>query len=158
MYKVLFVCLGNICRSPAAEGYFIHHVSEQGLTDHFEIDSAGTSGFHAGEKADRRMREASSRRGVPLPSLSRKFLQADFDLFDLVVVMDDSNLGNVLALAADDEEKSRVVKLTDYCPEFGETEVPDPYYGGASGFEYVLDMVDAGAKNLLKKIRDEQGF
>lgn len=149
--KVLFVCLGNICRSPAAEGVFIHLIAEKGISDEFEVDSAGTSSFHVGERADSRMREHASMRGIELPSRARQFIAQDFKDFDAIIVMDDSNYQNCVRLASNDEQKEKVIKMADFCPKSGESEVPDPYYGGAAGFEKVLDMVHEGCENLLKK-------
>lgn len=157
--KVLFVCLGNICRSPAAEGVFLHLLKEKGLSEHFEVDSAGTSSFHVGERADPRMREHAKKRGIELPSRARQFVARDFDDFDAIVVMDESNYRNCLALAEEKEGqgvlkekiKEKLLKMADFCPQSGLSEVPDPYYGGAAGFEKVLDMVQEGSENLLKK-------
>lgn len=149
--KVLFVCLGNICRSPAAEGVFLHILEERGLSEHFIVDSAGTSSFHVGERADSRMREHALKRGIELPSRARQFVQEDFNNFDAIIVMDDSNYQNCLKLASSAEEKQKVLKMAEFCPESGLSEVPDPYYGGAQGFEQVLDMVQEGCENLLVK-------
>lgn len=149
--KVLFVCLGNICRSPAAEGVFLHILKERDLRSEFHVDSAGTSSFHVGEKADARMRDHASRRGIELPSRARQFVAEDFKKFDAIIVMDDSNFHNCLKLASDEEDKTKILKMADYCPLTGLSEVPDPYYGGAQGFEQVLDMVQEGCENLLKK-------
>ncbi len=149
--KVLFVCLGNICRSPAAEGVFLHVLDERGLSSQFVVDSAGTSSFHVGERADARMREHAGRRGIELPSRARQFVANDFKTFDAIIVMDDSNYENCLKLAKSDEDQKRLLKMADFCPQSGLSEVPDPYYGGAQGFEQVLDMVQEGCENLLKK-------
>jgi protein-tyrosine phosphatase len=148
--KVLFVCLGNICRSPAAEGVFLHRIAELGIASEFEVDSAGTSSFHVGERADPRMREHALKRGIELPSRARQFISSDFINFDAIVVMDDSNYQNCLRLAEGEDDKKKLIKLADHCPQSGLTEVPDPYYGGAGGFEKVLDMVQEGSDNLLK--------
>lgn len=149
--KVLFVCLGNICRSPAAEGVFLHILGQRGLESQFTVDSAGTSSFHVGERADSRMRDHATRRGIELPSRARQFLAKDFVDFDAIIVMDDSNYSNCLKLAKDDEHREKLIKMADFCPQSGLTEVPDPYYGGAQGFEKVLDMVQEGCENLLSK-------
>ena len=148
--KVLFVCLGNICRSPAAEGVFLHRIKELGISSKFEVDSAGTSSFHVGERADPRMREHASKRGIELPSRARQFIKSDFKNFDAIIVMDDSNYQNCLRLAGGEDEENKVYKMADFCPQSGLSEVPDPYYGGADGFEQVLDMVQEGSDNLLK--------
>ncbi len=151
MIKVLFVCLGNICRSPAAEGVLLHLIRERGWEDKYEVDSAGTSGHHDGERADPRMRTHAKARGIELPSISRKFLPEDFRRFDWIVVMDNSNYRNCLKLASHEEDKGKILKMADFTPSFSDDEVPDPYYGGAQGFEHVLDMVNEGCENLLKK-------
>lgn len=149
--KVLFVCLGNICRSPAAEGVFIHLIKQLGLENQFTVDSAGTSSFHVGEPADSRMRNHASLRGIELPSRARQFLAQDFEDFDWIITMDDSNYKNCLKFATKDHHKEKLLKMSDFAPESGLSEVPDPYYGGAEGFEVVLDMVTEGSKNLIKK-------
>lgn len=149
--KVLFVCLGNICRSPAAEGVFLHLIQEKGLQDKFQVDSAGTSSFHVGEPADTRMRNHASQRGIELPSRARKFVSSDFEEFDWIIVMDDSNYKNCLRLAQSDSHKEKLLKMADFAPKTGLLEVPDPYYGGAEGFEVVLNMVTEGSENLIKK-------
>lgn len=149
--KVLFVCLGNICRSPAAEGVFLHQLEQADLLKKYTVDSAGTSAHHAGEWADQRMRSHAQARGIELKSISRQFIESDFDNFDLIVVMDDQNYKNCASLAHNDEHLSKLVRMTDFTPSFSEKEVPDPYYGGAAGFDHVLDMVEEGCSNLIKK-------
>ena len=149
--KILFVCLGNICRSPAAEGAFLHLVKEKGLEDQFEIDSAGTSAYHEGEPADARMREAGERRGFALKSRARVFKEDDFKKFDKIFVMDKSNLKNVLKLAKSSEDESKVRLFGELAHKHEETEVPDPYFGGEKGFEKVLDMVENASSNFIKE-------
>lgn len=151
--NLLFVCLGNICRSPAAEAAMIKILVREGLEGQITVDSAGTSAYHAGEKADRRMREHGTRRDLNLASKSRQFTLEDFENFDLIIVMDNSNYKNVLSLDVNNKYADKVVKMTDYCNEHNEKEVPDPYYDGESGFEKVLDMVTNGCENLLSDIR-----
>lgn len=153
--RVLFVCLGNICRSPTAEGVFKHLTTQKSLNEEFIIDSAGTSGHHDGEMADSRMIEHASRRGIELTSLSRKFVTQDFDNFDYIIGMDDSNLRNIERLARNEDDKRKVSKMTDYCSDSKYDEVPDPYYGGADGFEVVLDLVIDASNGLLEKIKGE---
>lgn len=150
--KVLFVCLGNICRSPAAEGVFLHYLEKQGTLDQFYVDSAGTSGFHRGERADSRMRESAKRRGIELPSLSRQFIASDFEKFDYIIAMDPSNQKNCLKLASNDEQKNKVVEMISFVKNSTRLEIPDPYYGGPEGFEEVLDMLEDGMKNLYQFI------
>lgn len=150
--KVLFVCLGNICRSPAAEGVFKHIVEREGLTDKFFIDSAGTFGGHVSSKADSRMREAASRRGYDLTSRSRKIKYDDYEDFDMIIVMDDMNYENVHRLAPNRECYEKIYRMRDFCKETKVSHVPDPYYEGREGFEIVLDILEDGCENLLKEI------
>ncbi len=151
--KVLFVCLGNICRSPAADGIFHELVKKENLQDSFFIDSAGTSAFHAGEKADPRMREAAAQRGYKLESISRQFVKDDFKEFDFIIAMDESNKRNMLKLASTDAERNKVSMMSDYCTTYEIREVPDPYYGNGDGFNYVIDILEDGCSELLKKIK-----
>ncbi|AYF43636.1 MULTISPECIES: low molecular weight protein-tyrosine-phosphatase [Halobacteriovorax] len=151
--KILFVCLGNICRSPAADGVLVHKVREQGLESVIEVDSAGTSAYHAGEAADKRMREHAFRRGYLLTSTARGFNKDDFEKFDLILAMDKSNYRNILELNPNQEQKKKVELFCDYCTgEYASyEEVPDPYYGGARGFEEVLNLVENGVEEILRR-------
>jgi protein-tyrosine phosphatase len=153
MKKILFVCLGNICRSPAAEGVFKEYIISKKLQQYFSVDSCGTSAFHQGQRADKRIRAAASKRGIELTSLSRAFQKVDFLEFDLIIAMDDSNYENLMTEAIDDQQRNCVVKFCDYLEVLQYTEVPDPYYGGEQGFETVLDILQDGSKNLLKEIQ-----
>lgn len=151
--KVLFVCLGNICRSPAAEGVFTNKVKERGLEYAFEIDSAGTAGYHAGEPADKRMQQHALKRGYNLTSISRKFNPAvDFDKFDWVVAMDNENVSNLKRMARGPEDVAKISKMTDFRKIWNYTEIPDPYYGGYEGFELVLDLLEDACEGLLEKL------
>lgn len=150
--RVLFVCLGNICRSPAAEGVFRHLVTEAGLTNRFTIDSAGTGAWHEGEKADRRMRQAAERRGIALTSIARQVTADDFERFDHVFAMDASNLRTLRSLAPP-EHRDKIRLFRDADPEAPGEDVPDPYYGGADGFEDVLDIVTRTGRVLLDELR-----
>lgn len=152
-YKILFVCLGNICRSPAAEGIMKHLVEKQHLTDKIEVDSAGTSGYHIGELPDPRMRRHGARRDYVFDSRSRRFSPDDFDNFDLIVTMDDSNYHNVISLAPDLESKNKVHRMTEYSQQFNHDHIPDPYYSGADGFELVLDLLEDACQGLLTKVK-----
>lgn len=152
-YKVLFVCMGNICRSPTAEGVFRRHVEEAGLGDLVHVDSAGTHAYHVGEGADRRALAAAERRGYSLAGIrARRVTGEDFQRFDLLLAMDGDNLAHLRDLAeAGQREKARLF-LTYGSREM--TEVPDPYYGGSKGFEHVLDLIEDAASGLLVAVRN----
>lgn len=148
--KVLFVCLGNICRSPAAEGIFRDLVEKRDLTDRFVIDSAGLYGGHAGDLPDRRMRVHAFQRGYSLIHRSRPVKISDFEDFDLIIGMDDSNYDRLRAFAPTLEDREKVVRMIDFVKGFPQYDcVPDPYYDGAEGFETVLNLLEDGCSNLL---------
>jgi protein-tyrosine phosphatase len=152
--RVLFVCMGNICRSPTAEGVMRSLVREQGLEDRIEIDSAGTGGWHVGEPPDARATEAARRRGIALEGAARQIVPEDFERFDLIVAMDRENLRGLLAMAPDEAAANRVRLLREFDPDAsGDLDVPDPYYGGDRGFETVLDHVQAACRGLLEELR-----
>ena len=151
--SVLFVCLGNICRSPLAEGIFIHLVEQAGLTDRFEIDSAGTGSWHVGEQPDARASLVASQHGVDLPSRARQLTEDDLDRFDYVIAMDRENLRNIERMADATGSDAEVQLLRDYDAEGEGGEVPDPYYGGASGFETVYTMVHRSCQGLLRHLK-----
>jgi len=148
--------MGNICRSPLAHGRFEHLVEEEGLTGRIEVDSAGTHAYHIGEPPDPRSQQTAARRGIDLSGQrGRKVSSADFEEFDYVLAMDEDNLAILLSLApAEHRHKARL--FLEFAPELEESEVPDPYYGGASGFEHVYDLIDAAAKGLLLHIREQR--
>lgn len=148
--KILMVCLGNICRSPIAEGILRQKAREQGLR--IETDSAGTSSFHIGEAPDRRMRTTAKENGVDIDDLrARQFVPADFDRFDLIYAMDQSNYNNIIALAGSEDEKAKVkMILNEVNPESNEA-VPDPYYGGEEGFQHVFDLLDEATNVIIEK-------
>ncbi|WP_281615845.1 low molecular weight protein-tyrosine-phosphatase [Flammeovirga sp. SubArs3] len=150
--NIIFVCLGNICRSPLADGLMHHIVQEKGLSDYFNIDSAGTYAGHAGERADSRMRQTANSHGVELLSRARQFTTEDFDIFNHIVVMDDSNYQNVIRLAKSDEEKEKVFKLRSYDNNKSNSDVDDPYYGGIEGFENCYQVVLESVNNLLENL------
>lgn len=152
--RILFVCLGNICRSPAAEAVFRRLVDEAGLSDHIEIDSAGTYGGHAGELPDPRMRAAASRRGYELTHRARPIREEDFDRFDRILVMDDSNYEQVHRLAPSRRQAEKIDRMIAFC-KTDRTYVPDPYYEGHEGFELVLDLLEEGCAALLEEVRRE---
>jgi protein-tyrosine phosphatase len=151
--KILFVCLGNICRSPAAEAIFTHLVEQKGLSHLFEIDSAGLNGYHNGEPADSRMIKEASGRGYKITSISRKVDQiSDFQKYDMLIGMDNSNYNNLKRLAAKTATEHKVYRMVDFDTERKYTEVPDPYYGGREGFQRVLDILEECSNGLIKKM------
>jgi protein-tyrosine phosphatase len=152
--RILFVCMGNICRSPTAEGVMRRLLEEAGLTDRVEVESAGTGGWHVGEPPDERATLAARRRGVTLAGAARQVRAADFRDFDLLIAMDRANLRELLAAAPDEEAAERVRLLREFDPaSSGDLDVPDPYFGGDRGFETVLDMVEAACRGLLDELR-----
>ena len=153
--KILFVCLGNICRSPSAEGIMKEKVKAAGLEKIFEIDSAGMHGYHEGELPDSRMRAHAFRRGYNLVSRSRPVKTKDFFDFDLIIGMDDSNISQLMQKAPDVESREKIHRMTDYCKKFSHDHVPDPYYGGSNGFELVLDLLEDACEGLLEELRIE---
>ena len=159
--RVVFVCLGNICRSPLAEGVFRELVRREGLEERFEIDSAGTSNYHIGEQPDPRTVATARRRGLVLDHAARQFVAEDLETFDYVLAMDASNLGKVekLARSRGGAGRAEVRLLREFDPEAGDDlEVPDPWFGGEEGFEAVQDMVERAAEGLLERIRREHGL
>ena len=149
--SVLFVCLGNICRSPAAEGILQALVDEQDRQAEVVVDSAGTAGYHDGKQADARMIAAAKNRGIDLTSISRKLLPTDLDQFDLVIAMDRENLADIQRLSSD--PTATIKLLSEYLGDDWPSDVPDPYYGGGDGFEYVLDMLAAACPAILDELR-----
>ncbi|MGI9281530.1 MAG: low molecular weight protein-tyrosine-phosphatase [Endozoicomonas sp.] len=153
MIKVLFVCLGNICRSPTAHGVFVHQVELAGLSDRIEVDSAGTSGWHKEAEPDGRSMKEAARLGYDLSFIrSRQVDISDFDEFDYVLAMDESNLSDLLAMCP--PEHRHKVQLFLSFSNVSESEVPDPYYGGAQGFSDVLSLVEQGGQALLEHIQN----
>jgi protein-tyrosine phosphatase len=150
---VLFVCLGNICRSPLAEGVFRHLVSEAGLEDDFEIDSAGTGAWHVGERPDHRSIAVAARHGVDLPGRARQVTRDDLTHFDRVVAMDHENLRALEGMGGGSNGQGRIHLLRDYDPEGTGGDVPDPYYGGTDGFEVVYQMVRRSCERLMEELR-----
>jgi len=156
--KVLFVCMGNICRSPTAEGVFAKLIAERGLTHFFSIDSAGTHAYHVGEAPDLRAQRAARERGVELAGIrARKVVFGDFEDFDFLLAMDNDNYGALMA-ACPDEHKKKIRYFLDFAPHLDVLEVPDPYYGGSYGFERVLDLVEAASEGFLQHLHEAGGF
>ena len=158
-YNLLFVCLGNICRSPAAQGVMQRLVDERGLTDRFYIDSAGMGGWHVCDLPDKRMRVHARSRGYELTHRARKVQSRDFDDFDLIVGMDASNVDELRDLVATIEQQDKVVMMGDDIRQYPHYDhVPDPYYEGSEGFELVLDLLEDSCENLLDRILEQNNI
>ena len=156
MVKVLFVCLGNICRSPTAEGVFHHLVEKRGLGGRVTVDSAGTGAWHIGSPPDRRAQAAARRRGVDLSGQrARQAKTGDFHRFDYILAMDADNHRNLAKMCPPGEEH-RLHLFLDFAPKLKTSDVPDPYYGGDGGFEAVLDMIEAASEGLLADIQENR--
>jgi protein-tyrosine phosphatase len=154
--RILFVCLGNICRSPTAEGVMRSLVAQAGLEDSIELDSAGTGAWHVGSPPDQRATAAAGDRGVVLEGAARQVRAADFDDFDLLIAMDSANLRDLRALAHDEEQRAKVRLLREFDPASAgsaDLDVPDPYYGSGDGFAEVFELVRAACEGLLTQIR-----
>src|SRR5699024_177919 len=150
-FKICFVCLGNICRSPTAQGVFQHLVDERGLSDYFEIDSSGTSAYHEGESANSHSQSTANKHGIELHSKARRFKSYDLDYFDLIIPIDNENLANINRMGQDKQE--HIVELMrDFDPEKGNEEVPDPYNGGNDGFERVFGIIKRSSEQLLDEL------
>jgi protein-tyrosine phosphatase len=156
--SVCFVCLGNICRSPTAEGVFTKLVTDAGLREKIAIDSAGTGAWHKGELADLRARQEAEKRGIELRSVARQITRADFDRHDLLVAMDRTNVADLQALARNSSDREKIVLFRSFDPlSPSDGEIPDPYYGGPDGFARVFDMCAAASKGLLAHMRKTYG-
>lgn len=149
MPRLLFVCLGNICRSPAAENVMRHTLIKAGKESQFQLDSAGTAGWHIGKIPDSRMRRTLQARGIPVSGRARQFCKEDFEHFDLILTMDESNYSDVISLAQTPSQKEKVRPFSDFLSQFTEAEVPDPYYGEQNGFDYVTDLLIDGCQQIL---------
>ena len=159
MKRILFICLGNICRSPAADGIMRHLVSERGLDGEFLIDSAGIGSWHAGELPDHRMRRQGERHGYNFNHRARQFSATDFDRFDLVVVMDQENFYDVNRQARTDADRRKIVRMSDYLQHHpGQHTIPDPYYGDMCDFEYVIELLEDACGGLLGKLTKTENF
>jgi low molecular weight protein-tyrosine phosphatase len=156
-HRILFVCLGNICRSPMAEGVFRRVAEEEGLIDRFEIDSAGLGDWHIGQAPDHRAQKAARSRGVDISDQSaRQVVDEDFERFDLLLVMDRSNYAELKARAPH-EARAKIRPFLDFAPHVGTSDVPDPFFGGAEGFDHALDLIEAASRGLLASLTAEDG-
>lgn len=154
MKQVLFVCLGNICRSPSAEAVFKALIEKNGLDREFQCDSAGTLAYHAGEPADYRMKQFAQKRGYCLTSISRPIdAEHDFDRFDYIIGMDQQNVRDLKALARNMNDMKKICLMTDFCSTIKHNAVPDPYFGGDAGFELVLDILEDACEGLIRKLQ-----
>ncbi|PIQ09381.1 MAG: protein tyrosine phosphatase [Ignavibacteriales bacterium CG18_big_fil_WC_8_21_14_2_50_31_20] len=152
MIKILFVCLGNICRSPSGEAVMNALIERNNLRDRIACDSAGTIAYHTGEPADARMQKHAIKRGYNLTSIARQIKLNDFERFNFIIAMDRDNYRNILALDVEGKYKDKVKLMMDFAIEHSDNDVPDPYYGGEQGFEYVLDLLEDACLGLLKHI------
>ena len=156
--KILFVCLGNICRSPAAQGIMESYIKDSGMENSIYVDSAGTIAYHTGEEADPRMKTCASNRGYELTHRARKFdPNKDFNDFDYIIVMDNDNYNDIKLLDKNDKYRNRIYKMAHFINKINVDAVPDPYYLAAEGFENVLDILEDGCSTLLEKVKNEIG-
>ncbi|MCP5146112.1 MAG: low molecular weight phosphotyrosine protein phosphatase [Gammaproteobacteria bacterium] len=153
--SVLFVCMGNICRSPAGENVMRAQLEQVGLADVIRCDSAGTAAYHVGEPPDQRMIATGQRRGYPMTGTARKVTRQDLDDFDLVLAMDDDNYHHLLNMSGD-APKHDIRRFCEFLTHFEDSAVPDPYYGGAAGFDYVIDLLEDGCAHLITMIRRQR--
>ena len=156
--RLLFVCMGNICRSPTAEAVMRAVVAREGLEGEVEIDSAGIGAWHVGEPPDRRSTEAARARGIVMEGAARQVTAADFEAYDLLLAADEQNVAALRGLAPDDAAAARIVLLREFdaaSAAAGDLEVPDPYYGGPDGFENVIDLIETACEGLLETLRAE---
>lgn len=154
MLNLLFVCMGNICRSPSAEAVMNKIIAENGLKEKIFCDSAGTIDYHEGEEADPRMKEHAKKRGIFLTSIARKIMPEDIDKFDVILAMDNDNLSYIKNMFNNEKYSNKIKLITDFCSQnCSAREVPDPYYGGPEAFEYVLDLLEDACNGLLVYLR-----
>ena len=153
-FRILFVCMGNICRSPAGECVLRHLAEQAGVDEQLDIDSAGTIGMHSGHKPDHRMREAAAARGIKINGAARQVKAEDLEDFDLILAADTENLAELMALPGADAHADKVRLFCEFAGIGDRTSVPDPYYGGAAGFELVLDLLERGCEALVERVRN----
>ena len=152
--KILFVCMGNICRSPTAEGVFNKVIQDKGTVNHFIVDSAGTHAYHVGEQSDTRSQQMARSRGIDLSKIrARKVVQSDFEHFDHILAMDSDNY-HILLTESPEQYRHKIKLFLDYAPERKEKDVPDPYYGGQNGFAHVFDLVEDASKGFYDSVTD----
>lgn len=152
--KILFVCMGNICRSPTAEGVFNKVIQDKGTVNHFIVDSAGTHAYHVGEQSDTRSQQMARSRGIDLSKIrARKVVQSDFEHFDHILAMDSDNY-HILLTESPEQYRHKIKLFLDYAPDRKETDVPDPYYGGQNGFAHVFDLVEDASKGFYDSVTD----
>ena len=150
--KLLFVCLGNICRSPSAENIMRHAIDSRGLGDEIVCDSAGTAGYHVGSPPDNRMSAAAKKRGLTLAGSARQFAVEDFEDFDLILAMDRNNYRDILSLDTAQRYADKVKLMCSFCQHHNDEEVPDPYYGGEASFDYVIELLTDACEGLLDSV------
>lgn len=151
--RLLFVCMGNICRSPAGECVMRKCLDKEGLSDQVECDSAGTIGYHEGNAPDKRMQRAGAMRGIPIKGSARQVTRADFDNFDLILAMDEENMRDLRALDSEGKHDDKLRSFCDFLRNHRAMAVPDPYYGGDDGFDTVLDLLEDGCESLLEEVK-----
>ncbi|NJN87033.1 MAG: low molecular weight phosphotyrosine protein phosphatase [Leptolyngbyaceae cyanobacterium SL_7_1] len=155
-YQLLFICLGNICRSPSAENIMNHLIAQRQLSEQITCDSAGTASYHVGSPPDRRMAFAASQRGITLKGQARQFRPSDFESFDLILAMDKENYANIVALDPEGRYRHKVRLMCEFCRHHPDQEVPDPYYGGEEGFNDVIDLLLDACEGLLDNLVQTQ--
>jgi len=156
MKQVLFVCLGNVCRSPSAEAVFNALIEKYGLQSELQCDSAGTDAYHSGDQADYRMMQFALKRGYRLTSISRRVSpKYDFDRFDYIIGMDKQNVRDLKLLSRNEDDRNKISLMTDYCSDRKCDSVPDPYYGGAAGFELVLNILEDACEGLIRELQEK---
>lgn len=153
--SILFVCLGNICRSPMAEGVFNKILDRENAGTRFRVDSAGLLDYHKGNLPDSRMRSHASQRGYELVHRSRPVTKADFHRFDLIIAMDEDNIKGLNRLASTQADASKILRMADFCRRMQATHIPDPYYGGDKGFQHVIDLLEDACEGLYEKLAED---